>query len=149
MAFIVNTAKPSKVNNFSYNNIPVDVEIVVPVNQEMMLYDHVEVEGNLIIDGDVAFADEQPVIDVVVVTNDILLDGSFNVVLCNSINPVAITLPLPSGYINRQYIIKNINTGVVSVLGTIDGVLNYSLPTQYKFVIVISNGVEWYIIGSN
>jgi hypothetical protein len=77
------------------------------------------------------------------------LDSTHCIILCNSINPFNVTLPLVSSCSEREYTIKNINSGIVTVVGTIDGVVNYSLPLQYKYVKVISDGTNWFNVGSN
>jgi hypothetical protein len=64
-----------------------------------------------------------------------------------------ITLPTAAGITGRQYIIKKIdssaNTVTIEAAGTetIDGALNVILYAQWDYIIVISNGTNWEIIG--
>jgi hypothetical protein len=37
----------------------------------------------------------------------------------------------------------------VTVVGTIDGATNYTLASQNKYVVVVSDGTSWYIVGAN
>jgi len=66
-------------------------------------------------------------------------DGTFNV-----------TLPTAVGITGRQYKIKNIGTGTITVATTssqtIDGVATYELVAQYESVTVVSNNANWLII---
>lgn len=65
-----------------------------------------------------------------------------------------ITLNLPDASSNngRQYIIKNIGTGTITVDGnaseTIDGSLTASLSVQYEYLALVCNGTEWFIINN-
>jgi hypothetical protein len=70
----------------------------------------------------------------------VLADGTFNV-----------TLPLAANSIGRPISIKNVGTGVVTIVGTgtdtIDGVASYVLAVPYQSVTVVgaSSGV-WVIL---
>lgn len=74
------------------------------------------------------------------------VDG--DVVICNSTTAFTVTLPLATTA-NRRIVIKNINTGTVTVDGngseTIDDQLSVTLA-QYDSITVISDGTEWWII---
>jgi len=65
-----------------------------------------------------------------------------------------ITLPSAIGITGRQYTVKNIATFPVTVTvnttsgQTIDGLTTKSL-NQYKYITVVSNGSDWYIIADN
>lgn len=61
----------------------------------------------------------------------------------------ATTLTLPTATLGKEIIIKNINTGVVSITGTIDGNAAAQLATQYKYYHLIGNGTTWDIVGNN
>lgn len=67
-------------------------------------------------------------------------------------NTFTVTLPTAVGH-TRVHIIKNSGAGVISIATTssqtIDGSTTYSLSTQYKYIIVQSNGANWIIIGNN
>jgi hypothetical protein len=66
-----------------------------------------------------------------------------------------INLPSAVGIAGRQYTIKRTVAGIGSVTvdasgtQTIDGALTYSLPTQWKYVVVVSDGANWLIVGNN
>jgi hypothetical protein len=52
-----------------------------------------------------------------------------------------------------MYTIKNSGAGVIT-LGTtssqtIDGSTTYSLGSQYKYVVVVSNGSSWIVVANN
>lgn len=61
----------------------------------------------------------------------------------------AINITLPTATSGKEIIVKNINTGVVTLVGTVDGVVNPTLATQYKYVHLIGNGTNWDIVGNN
>lgn len=52
------------------------------------------------------------------------------------------TLPSAAGNTNR-YTVKNVGTGTITLIGTIDGSSNYSLSVQYQAVDLVSNGTSW------
>jgi hypothetical protein len=60
---------------------------------------------------------------------------------------VTLTLPAVSTASGRQYKIKNIGTGDITLQGdaTIDGKSNTIIGEQYTALILLSTGVEWYI----
>lgn len=65
---------------------------------------------------------------------------------------VDVTLPTASANTGLTYTIKRTdNSGnTVTVIGTIDGATNYTgLSAQYKYVTVVSNGTNWYIVANN
>lgn len=66
---------------------------------------------------------------------------------------VSATLPTAVGITGHQITIKNSGSGAITVATTsaqtIDGASIYSLASQYKYVIVISNGANWIIVGNN
>ncbi len=70
----------------------------------------------------------------------ILADGTFDV-----------TLPSAVGLEGKEFTIKNIGSGTITILPdgteTIDGAGNKVLSVQYSFVKVISDNVEWWIVG--
>jgi hypothetical protein len=71
-------------------------------------------------------------------------------ILCNSSSPMTITLPDASGASGRIYVIKNINTGTITISKagqTIDGAASQTLTTQYASITLQSNGgTTWYIL---
>lgn len=78
-----------------------------------------------------------------------LTDGT---ILCNSSNNISITLPSAisafNSTLNAGLIlnIKNINVGVVTVVGTVDGMINPTINNQYDSVTIQSNGTTWNLI---
>lgn len=67
-------------------------------------------------------------------------------------NTFTATLPTAVGIEGRTYILKNTGAGSITIDtdgGTIDGNATYPLASQYKYVQVISNGVNWLIIANN
>lgn len=52
------------------------------------------------------------------------------------------TLPSASGN-NNRYSVKNMGTGVITVVGTVDGVVNPTLSSQYEGFDVMSNDTAW------
>lgn len=68
----------------------------------------------------------------------------------------AFTITLPNANVQTgiSYTIKKVDSSanavtVASSGGTIDGAATYSLAAQYKYVRVVSNGTNWFIVGSN
>jgi hypothetical protein len=73
-------------------------------------------------------------------TDDVvLMSGTFSATL------TAATRVVPG----KIKTVKNIGSGTVTVVGTIDGATNYSLASQNKFVSVVSDGTSWYVVGAN
>jgi hypothetical protein len=62
---------------------------------------------------------------------------------------VSITLPSPTGNRRRRIIKTDSSGNTVTVVGTINGVSNYTLTTQYSWVEVEPTGTSWLIVGSN
>lgn len=77
--------------------------------------------------------------------SNILLTDSF--ILANG--TISLTLPLSSTVSGRQYKIKNIGTGVVTILPqggeTIDGKSNTIIGEQYSALTLLSTGSNWLI----
>lgn len=69
--------------------------------------------------------------------------------------PFTITLPSAAATAGQSYYIKKIDASANAVtIGTtssqtIDGSTTYVLSTQYKYVFVVSDGSNWFIMGSN
>ncbi len=91
----------------------------------------------------------------VTISNSLALDETHNVVLVNNTFGFAtISLPAASTCNGRVYTIKRINSGSVSInpngLDNIDGsTATLSLAAQWDFITVISDGSDWFIIGTN
>lgn len=56
-----------------------------------------------------------------------------------------LTMPSASGNTNK-YDIKNTDTGVITIIGAVDGGANPTLTTQYESITLVSNGTDWSII---
>ncbi len=86
---------------------------------------------------------------VTVVTANTTLDETHHTILANSTSNLTITLPDPSSSnVGRIYVIKNINTGVVTISGAIDDSTLMSLR-QRGVIELISNGSNWVVYGGN
>jgi hypothetical protein len=87
---------------------------------------------------------------------DIVLDDSHSMVLCDGPAGTTLNIGLPSaaGIAGRQYTLKNIaGNSAVNIkpfsTETIDGVNGYLMDVQYKYVTLLSDGANWFIIGNN
>ena len=67
-------------------------------------------------------------------------------VIVNSASDTTQTLPTALSATDLIFNIKNINTGAVTIAGTIDGVINYVLWLKQQSVTVQSNGTSYVII---
>lgn len=81
-----------------------------------------------------------------------ILTASQYTVLVNSPIPTTISLPAAAGCNGRIYVIKNINTGVVTIdangAETIDGVATKVLAVQWSQYMIQSNGTSWFILSN-
>ena len=81
--------------------------------------------------------------------------SSANFNLCDATTAAfTITLPAATTCIGFVYEIIKFDSSanavtVASAGGNINAAATYSLPTQYKYVRVRSNGTQWFILGSN
>lgn len=84
------------------------------------------------------------------VTGNTTLDITHHTVLANSTTDFTITLPTAVGISGRQYVIKNINTNILTIdaagTETIDGQLTQTISTQYNSLALVSNGANWFIV---
>ena len=74
-----------------------------------------------------------------------------SVVLYNATGgAISVTLPLPGQVKNLVLYLKKIDSSVnaVTIVGTIDGVANPTLATQYKSKTIVSDGISWYQLAS-
>jgi hypothetical protein len=87
-----------------------------------------------------------------VITGSITLDDTHGAILCNSTSPFTLNLPSAVGISGRQYSIKNISTGVVTVDAngsqTIDGAPTVLLSVKFGYVNLVSDGGNWFILSS-
>lgn len=83
-----------------------------------------------------------------IVTSNVTLDETHHTVLANSTSNITITLPNPSSSnVGRTYVIKNINTGNVTISGSIEGSSSLNVR-QKESVELISNGSTWVVTSS-
>ncbi len=83
-----------------------------------------------------------------VVTANTTLDDTYHTVLANSTSALTITLPNPSSSnVGRTYIIKNINSGDVTISGSIEGSSSLVIR-QRESIELISNGSTWVVSSS-
>jgi len=83
-----------------------------------------------------------------VVTGNTTLDDTYHTVLANSTSNITITLPTASSSnVGRIYVIKNINSGVVIINGSIEGSTSMTLFEKQN-VELISNGTTWVVTSS-
>lgn len=78
-------------------------------------------------------------------TEDATLTASDELIIASG--TITVTLPDVSSSEGKMFTIKNVGVGTVTVSGTIDGSDPHLLSSQYDFVIVVSDGTEWFIIG--
>jgi hypothetical protein len=84
---------------------------------------------------------------VTTVTDTVTLDSTYHHLLCNKASAMTVNLPAAASNSGREYYIKNINTGVVTIDAnaseTIDGATTYALSAQYQSVLLVCNGTSW------
>jgi hypothetical protein len=73
------------------------------------------------------------------------------IILVNTTTSVALTLPDVTTAQGKLFVIKNINTGTVTIqpsgAATIDGGLNFILNTKNQSVTIVSDKDDWHIVG--
>lgn len=83
---------------------------------------------------------------IVTKTANYTLTAQDAVVLCNG--TFTITLPsastVGSSAYTKEYTIKNIGTGTITISATVDGVVNPTIGNQYDTIIVCTDGTSWY-----
>jgi hypothetical protein len=67
-------------------------------------------------------------------------------VIVNAAGATTQTLPTASTATGRTFTVKNINTGTVTVAGTIDAATNYSIPTKNQSASFQSNGSAYIVV---
>jgi len=83
-----------------------------------------------------------------IVTTNTTLDETYHTVLANATSNITITLPTASSSnVGRIYVIKNINSGVVTISGSIEGASSMTLYEKQN-VELISNGSTWVVTSS-
>jgi len=86
---------------------------------------------------------------VVTVGSDFTLTPADSV--CLATGTIAVTLPTAVGIAGKQYAIKNIGAGTITVSTSelIDGSSSWSLPLPFQSIIVASDGANWQITASH
>ncbi len=88
------------------------------------------------------------VLIITTVTTTYTVLSTDDIVICNSTTSFVATLPTAVGITGKEYDIKNINTGLITLEGdgseTIDNELNQTI-NQYSNITVVSDGTEWWI----
>ncbi len=83
-------------------------------------------------------------------TNTATIDINDDICICDSVGDFVLTLLPVVNMVKRTIIIKNINTGIITVKGnnsdTIDGVNTYSLDIKYESITLYCDGTQWLII---
>lgn len=76
------------------------------------------------------------------------------VLLCTSgSGGITLTLPAASSMTGKQLIIKKVDSGAGALVvdgnssETIDGALTQTISSQYAYMILVSNGTSWFIVG--
>ena len=94
-------------------------------------------------------------INTIVVTASKTASRAENVLLCNATSG-SLTITLPDALLVKESTIvvkktdASVNTVTIDGFGaqTIDGAATVVLSTQYHFRVIISDGLNWHIIGS-
>ena len=82
------------------------------------------------------------------ISTSVTLDENYSTIVCdNGSTPITITLPSAATCNARIYEIKRavnvLNTATVTIVGTIDGAVNYLLSNSGQSVTVFSDGTTW------
>jgi hypothetical protein len=82
------------------------------------------------------------------ITTGTTLDATHFMVLASG--TISITLPTAVGIVGRIYNIKNVGTGIITILTTssqsIDGNTSLTITTKYSSLQIIADGTGWNII---
>lgn len=84
------------------------------------------------------------------IADDIPTSQDFTVLYDASAGPISVTLPSPD---QVQWLLLNLkkidaSANAVTIVGTIDGVVNPTLATQYKSKTIQSDGTTYYTLAS-
>lgn len=88
---------------------------------------------------------------IVTVTNNYQATDLDSIILADASGGIFnVTLPDATTVNGKVITVKRISaSNNVTVVGTIDGVSNYTLNSDNKYVKVVSNGTDWHVIGNN
>lgn len=137
--------------NGKISNDWLDYTISTPeANKVVITSSNGKIDLNLI-----PLTDTSYIANLVTTTTNLTLNSSHHVILCDcSNNNITLTLPSASSLPNKTYIIKKIDNQSYEVAiqpqtnETIDGLNSYTLNTANQFIIIVSDGEHWRIIGS-
>lgn len=131
----------AEISTFAGSNINVLVYYNgtdVPLTSPTHVY-HIDNSGNVTLL-------EKPVVEyskaIDVITTSTTLTADHDVILASG----AISITLPAATIDKPYTITNTGTDVVTIIGTVSGVVNPTLPTQYQSVELAPDGTSWFKI---
>ena len=60
---------------------------------------------------------------------------------------IDITLPDAATYQDWEFVVVNVGAGTITLVGTLSGTVDRTIPTQYTGYRIQSDGTAWYIIG--
>jgi hypothetical protein len=84
-----------------------------------------------------------------VISVNTTLTGTMAAVICNSASAITVTLPSASANAGKYYLVKNKNTGTVTInaasSGLIDGQNTTTIAT-WSAINILSDGVTWNIL---
>lgn len=87
--------------------------------------------------------------NVATITTNTTLDENYQAVFVDATSgAISVTLPNAATAKGKAYHIKKIDSSnnTVTIIGTIDGVANRVINTQYMNIYLRSNGTAWYIL---
>lgn len=137
----------------SYNQNGFYVNETSIVDGEININDELIITNNEIITPNDFLINETPINNIIVgdfvtITTSYTIDPDDGVILCNHTSNINVTLPPPS--LKKEIIIKDISGNArlnkINVIGTIDGLTDYTININYFSLKIISDGNGWFII---
>lgn len=121
------------------------------ISDDLFIGDDLTVSGDVDVSGSVDIVNsikyKGAYVNVISATSDYNLSTNDDVVLCDG--TFNVNLPSPASYYRKVFTIKNIDTGIVSVIPNaselIDGTVSAGL-NQYESISLTTYGTDWYII---
>ena len=126
--------------NFSYNNVAADCEVEIPENQQMIVFEDINVDGELTINGDLVIFDNK-VINRIIDTD---ASETINVELFEVVKQTepAIVTSFSSVITGSRITIVNSSVGTNTLNITIQGEVNPIIYSRESFSIIY-NGTDW------
>jgi len=126
--------------NFSYNNVAADSEVEIPENQQMIVFEDINVDGELTINGDLVIFDNK-VINRIIDTD---ASETINVELFEVVKQTepAIVTSFSSVITGSRITIVNSSVGTNTLNITIQGEVNPIIYSRESFSIIY-NGTDW------